>query len=152
MIGLPSVLRTNLSRVKDLDLDDRMRAYKNVAWKSFRDTWVRGAIDAAEGMRRVRRDPAAGRRDGFMLAAVGAAIGAGLMYFCDPTAGTSRRSSARVRFKRWYLSGRGQLDQAWRRLQSESPAFDLTEKPLTVGDPGDGHDRPSREATAARSD
>ena len=152
MIRLPSVLRANLSKVKDLDLDDRMRAYKDVAWKSFRDIRVRGAKDAAEGMRRMRRDPAAGRRDSLILAAVGAAIGAAFMYFWDPTAGNERRSSARERFKRWYLSGRGQLDHAWRQLQSQSPAFDLTEKPRTGDDPGDAHDRSSREATAARSD
>ncbi len=149
MIKLLSMLRTNASKVKDLDLDDLKSAFKDVDWRSFRDVQVRGAKDAVEGMKRMRRDPAAERRNGVMLAAVGAAIGAALMYFCDPGSGRARRASARERLKRWYLSGRGHLDHNWRELQSESPAFDLTEKARTDGEPLDAPGRASRQEAAA---
>lgn len=147
--GVLSMLRTNAAKVKDLDLDDLKGTFKDVDWKSFRDVQVRSAKDAVEGIKHMRRDPAAERRDGMMLAAVGAAIGAALMYFFDPRNGALRRSSVRERVKRWYLSGRGQLDHNWRELQSEGRGFDLTETARTDGEPMDPPGRASRQEAAA---
>ncbi len=143
--GVLSVLRTNAAKVKDLDPADLKGAFNDVDWKAFRDVQVRGAKDAVEGIKRMRRDDAAERRNGVMLAAVGAAIGAALMYFLDPGNGRSRRSSAGERVKRWYLRGRGQLDHSWRELQSESRSFDLTEKARTDGEPLDAPGQASRQ-------
>lgn len=148
--GVLSMLKSNASKVKDLNLKDFKSAFKDVDRKAFRDVDVRGikdglkgnlkdvdpsAVFAAgagvfEGMKHMRRDHDAERRNSAMLAAVGAAaVGAALMYFFDPARGKSRRSSARERLNQWYLSGRGQLDHGWRQLQSESPSFDLGRTP-----------------------
>ena len=147
--GVLSMLRTNAAKMKDLDLDDLESTIKDVDWKSFRDVQVRSAKDAVEGIKHMRRDPAAERRNGLVLAAVGAVIGAVLMYFFDPGNGSSLRSSARERVKRWYLSGRGQLDHNWRELQTEGRDFDLTEKAPTDGEPLDPPGRASRQEAAA---
>lgn len=118
------MLKAIASQVKALHLQDFRGAPKKV-----RGDLLRRACDAE-------------RRNGAMLAAVGAAAaGAVVMYFLDPGTGGSRRSWARERLTHWYLRGRGQLDQGWRRLQSESPSFDLTEN----GGSGDaGLDVPRR--------
>ncbi len=138
------MIRTNAAKAKGLDLDELKRTLKEVDWKSFRDVQVRSAKDAVEGIKDMRRDPGAERRKGMLLAAVGAAIGAALMYFFDRRNGGSRRSSVRERVKRWYLSGRGQLDHNWRELQSEGRGFDLAEKARTNGEPLDSPGRASR--------
>lgn len=129
------MLRTNAARVKDLDLDDLRGTVKDVDWKGFRDAQVRTAKDAIKDLKQMRRDPAAERRSGMMLAVAGAAIGAVLMYLFDPRNGSSRRSSVRARVKRWYLSGRGQLDHNWRELQSQGRGFDVADKARTDGEP-----------------
>lgn len=168
--GVLSMLKSNASRVKDLDLEEFKSAFKDIDWKSFRDVDFRGikdglkgnlkdvdpsAVFAAgagvfEGMKHMRRDHEAERRNSGMFAAVGAAaVGAAFMYFFDPEHGESRRSSARERLKQWYLSGRGQLDHGWRQLQSESPGFDLAEKVRSGGDPADTHNRTPHGETAA---
>ncbi len=168
--GVLSMLKANASRVKDLDLEDFKSAFKDIDGKSFRDGQFHGVKDALkgnlkdvdpsavfaagagvfEGMKHLRRDRDAERRNSAMFAAVGAAaVGAAFMYFFDPEQGESRRSSARDRLRQWYLSGRGQLDHGWRQLQSESSSFDLIEKARSGGDPGDTHNRTPHGETAA---
>lgn len=133
--GVLSMLRTNAARVKDMDFDDLKGTLKDVDWKAFRDAQVRTAKGAVKDIKQMRRDPAAERRSGMMLAAGGIAIGAVLMYLFDPRNGGSRRSSVRERVKRWYLSGRGQLDHSWRELQAEGRGFDVADKAPTHGEP-----------------
>ncbi len=145
------MLRNYAAKLKDLDLDDVKTAFKDVNWKAFRDVNVRGAKDAVESIRHMRRDDAAERRNGVMLAAVGAAIGAALMYFFDPVNGSSRRSSAGERLRQSYLRGRGQLDHGWRELRSEGRSLDLTERVRAGADPLDEPGRGSREEAAALS-
>ncbi|HEU5288016.1 MAG TPA: hypothetical protein VFV20_06400 [Candidatus Limnocylindria bacterium] len=147
--GLLSMLRANAARAKDLDLDDLKGTLRDLDWKSFRDVQLRGAKDAVEGIRHMRRDPAAQRRNGVMLAAVGVAIGAALMYLFDPRNGSSRRSSVRERVKGWYLSGRGRLDRDRREARAGGHHVDPVENARTDGQPLDTPADASRlEATA----
>ncbi len=130
--GALSMLKANAAKAKDLDRQDLKSAFKDVDPSAI---FAAGA-GVFEGMKHLRRDHDAERRNSAMFAAVGAAaVGAAFMYFFDPAHGESRRSSARERLKQWYLSGRGQLDHGWRQLQSESPSFDLTEKGRSGGSP-----------------
>lgn len=149
MLKVLSMLRTNASKVKDLDLDDLKSAFKGADWKSIRDVQVRSAKDAVEGIRHMRRDPAAERRNGIMLAAVAAAIGAALMYLFDPRNGSSRRSSVRQRVKAWYRSGRGRLDHNWREPRFDGHRFDASGKARSDGEPVDASGRASRQEAVA---
>lgn len=143
------MLRANAARAKALDLDDLKGAFKDLDWKSFRDVQLRSAKDAVEGIRHMRRDSAAERRNGMMLAAVGALIGAALMYLFDPRNGSSRRSAVRERVKGWYLSGRGQPDRDRREPRLDGRRFDLTAHAPTDGQPRDiPADATRQEATA----
>ncbi len=126
------MLKANKTQMRGRDLRDFWSDFKKVDWRSFRDA-----------------DLPRERRNSAILVAVGAAAaGAALMYLLDPGHGGLHRSSARERLTQWYLSGRGQLDHGWRRLQSESPSFDLTAKDRSPDAPTDTHDRTPREEAA----
>jgi hypothetical protein len=118
-----SVLRANAAKARGLDLGGLKDTFNELDWKPFRDR----AKEAVEAIGHMRRDPSAERRNGMMFAAVGAVIGAALMYLFDPQNGSARRPSVRERVQGWYQSARGRVERERRGPHFDPQPFDLAE-------------------------
>ena len=68
--------------------------------------------------------PAKGR-NGLMVAVVGAAVAAVLVFLMDRAGRSSRFAPVRQHLKQWYLASSGRLDNAWSQMR-EVPAEDVT--------------------------
>lgn len=134
-----------------LDLSRLRKAVGDVDWRSLRDLPRRGVDRALDATMRTRRGDPAARRSGVVLAAVGATLGAAVMYFFDSGSGSTRRASARAGVTRLYLAGRAQIDRARRRLRSEGRTADRPTVARVRDHTAANDGRPSREEAVTAS-